>query len=123
MSTEPITFKPRTSWKGVAAQLRETPGTWHLVATDVSTGTASPLRRLYGLETRLVGVDPVTKRCEKLYARYIAPEPIDASAPNPIARQKTQSLIGQLRTHLERHPEETRVIATALAAIADGKTS
>lgn len=119
--TEAPAFKPRISWKKTAAKLRETPGVWHLVAEDVSTGTPTALRRNYGLETRMAGVSEETRRAAKLYARYVAPDPIDISAPNPIARQKTQSIIGQLRSHLERHPEEARVINAALAAIADGQ--
>lgn len=65
---------PRRNWRNVVAELERNPGVWHDVAQDVPVSTASRLRREYGVETRLEGVNSATARADHLYARALAPD-------------------------------------------------
>lgn len=61
-------------WGKIAANLKADPGTWYLIAENVSNSIASYLRTKHGLETRMAGNDPTKNRVAELYARYPDPE-------------------------------------------------
>lgn len=96
----------RRSWAKIADKLRANAGTWFLVAENVSTGTPTRLHRIYGIETRMEGVDPDTHRAAKLFGRWPAPDGDTANRTAADARVRTKHLLAMLEAHVERHPEE-----------------
>lgn len=65
----------RHDWAALAAERREEPGTWAVIATDVPVGIADYVRKQYGLEVRLEGIDTTRHRAGLLHARH----PVDGA--------------------------------------------
>lgn len=63
----------RIRWEPIAEALRADPGRWIEVAQNVSVGSADYVRKRYGIDLRLEGIDPATHVAERAFGRWTEP--------------------------------------------------